>query len=190
MTTTSTTPLKVFTDRADRFTAILEGAQGAWAAPTPCDGWTVRDVVAHVIETEREFFERQGLEPGPVADMADPIRAWHLHRARATEVLASEGVADRAYDGYFGPTTIGESMADFYGWDLVVHGGDVARATGQPWSVTDEEAAALHTTADGWGDTLYSAGICSTPVEVPDDASATDRLLARLGRDPEWSPAS
>src|SRR5690606_3534670 len=105
MTTTSTTPLKVFTDRADRFTAILEGARGAWAAPTPCDGWTVRDVVAHVIETEREFFERQGLEPGPVADMADPIRAWHLHRARATEVLASEGVADRAYDGYFGPTT-------------------------------------------------------------------------------------
>ena len=77
-------------------------------------------------------------------------------------------------------------MRDFYGWDLVVHGSDIARATGQPWSVTEAEAASLHATADGWGDALYSEGVCSGAVPVPDDASATDRLLARLGRDPEW----
>ena len=39
-------------------------------------------------------------------------------------------MAAREYDGYFGRTTIAATVADFYGWDLVVHGSDVARATG------------------------------------------------------------
>ena len=51
------------------------------------------------------------------------------------------------------------------------------------------EAATLHATADGWGDALYSEGVCGAAVPVADGASATDRLLARLGRDPEWLPA-
>ena len=102
--------------------------------------------------------------------------------------MAADGVAAREYDGYFGRTTIAATLADFYGWDLVVHGSDVARATGQEWSVTDEEAAALHATADEWGDALHSDGVCAAPVEVGPGASATDRLLARLGRDPQWRP--
>ncbi|WP_170212972.1 hypothetical protein [Ornithinimicrobium flavum] len=104
-------------------------------------------------------------------------------------MLGKDRVAEREYDGYFGRTTIRATMADFYGWDLVVHGSDVARATGQQWSISDDEAQALHTTADGWGEALYSEGICAAPVEVARDASATDRLLARLGRDPHWQPA-
>ena len=82
-----------------------------------------------------------------------------------------------------------ETMADFYGWDLVVHGSDVARATGQEWSVSDAEAADLHATADGWGPALHSEGVCADAVEVGPDASVTDRLLARLGRDPGWQPS-
>ena len=98
------------------------------------------------------------------------------------------GVAEREYDGYFGRTTIGGTLADFYGWDLVVHGSDVARATGQAWEISDAEASELLATADGWGDALYSEGICADAVPVPDDASATDRMLGRLGRDPRWQP--
>ena len=177
-----------FTERADSFAAILDRAEPRWDAPTPCDGWTVRDVVAHVIDTERDFLERHDLGPGPAPDPSDPREAWRSHAAAVAEVLGRDGVADREYDGFFGRTTIGATMADFYGWDLVVHGSDVARATGQRWTVDDEEAARLHATADGWGDTLHSEGICSPAVPVADDASVTDRLLARLGRDPRWRP--
>jgi uncharacterized protein (TIGR03086 family) len=178
-----------FTERADSFAAILDASDLKWDAPTPCDGWTVRDVVVHAIDTERDFLARQGLDPGPAPDLADLSAAWHAHSAAVAEVLAREGVAEREYDGYFGRTTIAATMADFYGWDLVIHGSDIARATGQPWSISDEEAASLHATADGWGDALYSEGVCGAAVPVPDDASATDRLLARLGRDPGWQPA-
>lgn len=179
-----------FTDRAGSFAAVIEAAGGRWDAPTPCEGWTVRDVVVHAIETERDFLARQGFEVGEAPDVSDPAAAWRVHAATVAGVLAQDGVAEREYDGYFGRTTIAATMADFYGWDLVVHGSDIARATGQEWSVSDAEAASLHDTADGWGDALYSEGVCAGPVPVPADASATDRLLARLGRDPRWRPAA
>lgn len=178
-----------FTERADVFAAILDSSEQQWDAPTPCDGWTVRDVVAHAIDTERDFLSRQGFGPGVPVDLADPPTAWRTHAAAVAEVLGRDGVAEREYDGYFGRTTIAATMADFYGWDLVIHGSDIARATGQPWSISDEEAAALHATADGWGDALHSEGVCGAAVPVADDASATDRLLGRLGRDPDWRPA-
>jgi len=179
-----------FSERAEEFATILDSADQQWEAPTPCAGWTVRDVVEHAIKTERDFLERQTLEPGPAPDFADLSNAWRSHAAGVAEVLGREGVAEREYDGYFGRTTIAATMADFYGWDLVVHGSDIARATAQPWSISEEEAADLHRTADGWGEALYSEGVCSAAVPVADDASASDRLLARLGRDPGWRPAA
>ena len=179
-----------FIERADAFAAILDSADQQWDAPTPCDGWTVRDVVAHAIDTERDFLARHDLEPGPAPDLGDPTTAWRVHAGAVTEVLARDSVAEREYDGYFGRTTIAATMADFYGWDLVIHGSDVARATGQSWSISDAKASELHATADGWGDALYSEGVCGGAVPVADDATATDRLLARLGRDPEWRPST
>jgi uncharacterized protein (TIGR03086 family) len=187
--TTTDQHLSLFTQRADRFTEVVDAVVGSWDAPSPCEDWSARDVVGHVVESQRDFLRRQGLDAGPAPDLDDPAAAWRMQRDHVTGVLAADGVAAREYDGYFGPTTIAATMADFYGWDLVVHGSDVARATGQGWSVTEEEAAALHATADEWGDALHSEGVCAEEVPVPEDASVTDRLLARLGRDPRWEPS-
>ena len=186
MTTNATA--QTFTDRAERFTEILDDADGRWDAPSPCAGWTARDVVAHVIETERDFLARHDLLDSPAPVAGRPGRRVPRHAADVLRVLDRDGTADREYDGYFGRTTFGATMSEFYGWDLVVHGWDVARATGREWSISDEEARALGSDADAWGDALYSEGICAAPVSVPDDASVQDRLLGRLGRDPRWAP--
>ncbi|WP_107706092.1 maleylpyruvate isomerase family mycothiol-dependent enzyme [Nocardioides allogilvus] len=53
-----------FIERADALAAILHSSDQQWDAPTPCDGWTVRDVVAHAIDSERDFLTRQGFDPG------------------------------------------------------------------------------------------------------------------------------
>lgn len=192
-TTTTTTPttdqyLSLFEQRAEEFTRVVEAVDADWDAPSPCEDWSARDVVGHVIGTQRGFLSQQGLDAGAEPDLADPVAAWREQRTHVSAVLAADGVASREYDGYFGPTTIAATIADFYGWDLVVHGADVARATGQEWSVDEAQAAALHATADGWGEALHSEGVCADEVQVADDASVTDRLLARLGRDPGWRP--
>jgi len=178
---------QAFSARAGTFTAILDAADARWDALTPCEGWTVRDVVVHVVESQRDFLNRHDLSSGPAPDLSDPGAAWRTHAAGVVAVLGRAGVAEREYDSHFGRTTIAATMADFYGWDLVIHGSDIARATGQSWSVSQAEADDLHAVADGWGEALYSEGVCSAPVPVAADASATDRLLGRLGRDPGWT---
>lgn len=197
-TTTSPSPARLrqeYAERAARLAEILDGVGGRSDAPTPCEGWTVRDVVEHVVDTEREFLERHGLRlpvegVGGVgaggASGGELAAAWRAHAAAVVEVL-DDAVLATSYDGFFGPTTIGETLRDFYTWDLAVHAWDVARATGQEYELDEADARAHDATADGWGDALYSEGICAGPVALPDDASAWEKLLGRLGRDPGWS---
>lgn len=171
---------------AGRFGALLGAADPD--ATTPCEGWTVRDVVAHVVDTQRDFLAQHDLSSGPRPDLDDLDAGWRAHHAATVEVLARPGVAEKAYEGHFGPTTVGETLADFYGFDLAVHAWDVARASGQPDPFGDEEAARLRTTAEGWGPAIRMEGVCGPEIEVAAGASAADRLLGFLGRDPGWSP--
>lgn len=41
-----------------------------WDSPSPCEGWTVRNVVGHLMETQREFLGRNNIDIGKVADAA------------------------------------------------------------------------------------------------------------------------
>ncbi|MDT9595207.1 TIGR03086 family metal-binding protein [Nocardioides zeae] len=191
----ATTPQQIrsdYVDRAERLAVVLDDAGPRWDAPTPCDGWTVRDVVRHAVDTEGELLARHGLAsplapdaPHP-ADAEDLAASWRAWAAGVAAVVDDEALAT-TYDGFFGPTTVGETLRDFYTWDLAVHAWDVARATGQAYALSDAEAAAHEETAAAWGDALYAEGVCAGPVPVAADASAWERLLGRLGRDPGWS---
>lgn len=182
-----TPTLQPFLDSADHFARILADAASQWDAPTPCEDWTVRDVVRHLIETERDFLLKRDLILGSAPDLDDPAQAWADHSVQVSEVLDLAGVGEREYDGYFGRTTVAATMADFYGWDLAIHGWDVARATGQTSRIDDAEAGRLSDIADGWGEALHGEGICGPALAVDENATAVERLLSRLGRDPHWA---
>ena len=68
-----------------------------------------------------------------------------------------------------------------------MHAWDLARATGQPSPISDAEAEVLLQGAEGWGESLYSEGVCQPAKDAPADADAVERLLAKLGRDPRWT---
>ena len=82
-------------------------------------------------ELERDFLGQQGFDLGAAPDLADPARDWEEHAEQVVDIVDRDGVAAREYDGFFGPTTLGATMADFYGWDLLIHGSDLARASGR-----------------------------------------------------------
>lgn len=185
---TTTTTSSQYARLASRFGSAVADADPD--AATPCTDWTVRDVVAHVLDTQRDFLLGHDVALPQRPPLDDLAAAWEEHSTAVSTVLDQPGVAERSYDGYFGPTTIGETLADFYGFDLVVHGWDVARAGARAWHVDDDEAASWRRTAEGWGPAIRAEGICGPEVAVPDDASGWEQLLGFVGRDPGWRPTT
>ena len=164
------------------FSAEVE-AVADWDAPSPCVGWTARDVLAHVIDTEREFLARVDLAAEETADAdGDPAARWVAHLAAVDALLADPAVAARPHDGAFGPTTVGDVLLDFYGFDLIVHRWDLARSQGRDARLSAAELELVDAAVDGWGEHAYAPGIFGAPVDVPAGADAQARVLARTGR--------
>jgi uncharacterized protein (TIGR03083 family) len=169
---------------ARSLTDVLEAVPpAAWDAPSPCEGWTARDVVRHLVETQRELFAGHGVDLGEPPDVdADPPPAWRAHSDRVLEALADAAVPAIAYDGFFGPTTLGATLEQFYVFDMVVHRWDVARAAGLDAGLTQAELDRIERGADSFGDALYMEGICKGGVTAPAGAPREVAVLARLGR--------
>jgi len=193
-------PLTAWRRSADPFTAEVEAVTD-WEAASPCEGWSAREVLAHVIETEQEFLARVELAPvdparaepapidlapateapsGPTA--AAPATRWAEHRAVVDAVLADPALAGRPHEGAFGPTTIGAVLIEFYGFDLVVHRWDLARSQGRENRFDAQELALLDASVDAWGEHAYAPGIFGPALEVPGGADGQTRVLARMGR--------
>lgn len=168
----------------DRVVATIPADR--WDAPSPCDDWTVADVVAHVATTQNEFLERQSLPTGTAPEGASPAEQWRAASAAMQAAVDDPAVAATSYDGYFGPTTIAETVDTFYAMDLAVHGWDVARGAGLAdlEALHPDDLAHAQAKLSVVGDTVRMAGIFGEPVPVPDDASDQDRFLAWTGRTP------
>ena len=70
--------------------------------------------------------------------------------------------------------------------ELVLHGWDLARATGQPYDPDPRDVAAILPFLEAFGSEQGVPGLFGPAVPVPDDAPAFDRALGLSGRDPAW----
>ena len=60
----------------------------------------------------------------------DPVAAWHDHVKLVMAAISDCRPPATAYDGHFGPTTVGDTIEQFYVWDMLVHRWDIARSVG------------------------------------------------------------
>lgn len=164
----------------DPFTAVVDSVTD-WNAPSSCEGWTGADVVAHVIESQRGFLADRGHDvPEPAT--GDPAGDWHAHADTMRSVVADSAVAGQEYEGAFGRSTIGDTIARFHGFDLLVHRWDLAASQGRDERFTDAELDEIDQSVDGFGDHAYGPGVFARPVPVADDADRQTKVLARTGR--------
>lgn len=165
---------------------LLAVPEDAWDNPSPCEGWTARQVIAHLIDTQRDLFAGHGHDPGPPPQLTDPAVGLQEHARWIQALIVRDDVVDKEYDGFFGPTTVGATLVQFYVWDMLVHRWDIARATGGNETLGVDELDRIEAGADSFGEALHMDGICGPAVAVPVDAERQVRALARLGRVASW----
>ena len=170
-------------EMADRIASVPEDR---WEDPSPCEGWTARDVVSHLVDTPGMFFglaEEPPPSGGPsVAD--DPAGAFAHVRKAVTAALEDPAIADKEYDSFAGRSTFAEGIDRFICADLVVHGWDLARATGLDERMDPDEIRPIHEALEPMDDKMRGPGAFGPKLEPPEGADEQTKLLCFLGRQP------
>jgi uncharacterized protein (TIGR03086 family) len=162
--------------------------------PTPCTEWTVRQLLNHLTGTlilGRALLgdtqpEEGASPPGgqPPIDVVgdDPLDSY---RAGVAGLLAACGgdVFDRPHQTPLGEMP-GAVLGGFTALDILVHGWDLARATGQEPVVDEVAGAALLAFARQAVTDDSRAPLIGPELPARDDASVTDHLVAYMGRTP------
>jgi uncharacterized protein (TIGR03086 family) len=172
--------------RADAFAAKVAGvADDQWSAPTPCPDWTARDLVRHVVTTQGIFlgFIDRGLDGIPSVD-DDPVAAWDAARALVQRELDDPDRATLEFEGFMGTQTFEAGVDQFLSFDLIVHGWDLARATGQDDHIDGADVERTRTQAEAFADKMRGPNAFGPEVEPPAGAGPQEKLLAFLGREP------
>lgn len=175
---------------------LVEGVRAdQWSLPTPCADWDVRALVAHLAGGDRLFGL---LLDGKADDMAaaralmhaegdplgdDPTATFRARGQALHEAFARPGFLESIRPTPFGPQP-GEFLVHMRINEHLVHGWDLARATGQPADGLPADVAER-------GLEMWRARLAGHPREggpfaaeqpAPADAPAIDRLAAFLGR--------
>lgn len=184
----SGSPVQQLARSLDDTGALVEGiGDDQWGRPTPCAEWSVLDVVQHLVAGNHFFADAlTGSSSATPTSEIRPDLASAAYRASADALLAafdSPGVLERIVAVPFGAVP-GVVALHLRLVEALVHGWDLARATGQQPGLDDELAEQeLGFTRGKLEEIPPDRSPFGPPVSVADDASALDRLAACLGRD-------
>ncbi|KAB8163712.1 TIGR03086 family protein [Streptomyces sp. 3MP-14] len=187
----------------ERLAGLLDGVtEDHFDAPTPCPDMAVRDLLSHLLGLTLAFRDAARKELGPATDvspgdpnalMPAPVGDW---RGQLRSQLAELVEAWRDPAAWRGETRAGG--IDLPGQvagavalnEVLIHGWDLARATGQPYDVDPESAGVSIEllAADADDPKSRENGPFGPAQPVPAGATPLERAVALSGRTPSWTP--
>jgi uncharacterized protein (TIGR03086 family) len=152
-------------------------------APTACSTFTVRNILEHMIGGATVFAAAFRGEAPPAPAEGDLVAAFPAAMANLREAVRSPGALERTISAPFGDLP-GDAFARFVAMDGLVHGWDIATATGQPY----DPPAAVVAEVDAFARQAISADLrdgdtFAAATEPPAGSSALVQLVAFTGRD-------
>lgn len=178
----------------DRVHAV---AEGQWRSATPAAEWSVADLVGHLVDEHRwaapllhgqdlataakivEGTRELPVDGGVGANLAE---AWDEAAVGSADAFGAEGALDRTVDLSRGPTPVRAYITEMI-FDLVVHAWDLGTAIGYDEELPTDLVDATYAVAQDF-DFSQFGDMFAAPVDVADDASTLDKLIARAGRNP------
>ncbi|SIM84169.1 TIGR03086 family metal-binding protein [Micromonospora cremea] len=167
-------------------------------SPTPCAGWVVGDLLDHLVGLTIAF--RMAAEKAPDAapggpgdsTMANLDPGWRTVLPAQLDQLAAAWRVPSAWTGEAaagGVVLPAEVMGLFALNEVLVHGWDLARATGQAYDVDPRTLEWVHGLVSQQASSQGTPGLFGPSIAVPDEAALLDRVVGLTGRDPAWSAA-
>lgn len=184
-------------DAFDRTLAAVDGIIGAvtparWDDPTPCPDWSVRTLINHLVQVNLEYAAiadgqpDPGRGPDPIADDRlgdDPLTAFRSAGQTARSAFSRPGMLEQPFRFPWGEEP-GARIVRHVVNELLIHGWDLAKATGQPTDLPPDLVEGSLSSWRAWFDRWprSSGGNFGPEQPAPEGASAADRLTAFLGR--------
>ncbi|HET9772917.1 MAG TPA: TIGR03086 family metal-binding protein [Acidimicrobiia bacterium] len=168
--------------------------------PTPCPDYRLGDLLEHIDGLALAFAAAARKDIGevtarpPSGDTSRLPADWRRRIPQDLLAMAEAWKDPAAWDGMTqaGGTDLPAGLAGMAGLDeLVLHGWDVARVTGQEFGCDPASLEVAHNFVaafSGPGMEEQRRGLFGPSVAVPDGASLLDRVLGLSGRDPGWKP--
>lgn len=177
---------------------LAEGVSDARLGdPTPCPDMAVRNLLGHLTGLAAAFRDAARKDLGattdtsPEAAVPDIGPGWREELPKVLGELAEAWRAPQAWTGMTragGIDLPGEVAGAVVADELVIHGWDLARATGQEY---EPDPAALQVAygllAASAEESERDSGMFGPVVAVPADAPLLDRSVGLSGRDPGWT---
>jgi uncharacterized protein (TIGR03086 family) len=162
--------------------------------PTPCAGWTLGDLLRHMVGHNHGFAAAGRGRPEvalwdgvPLGD--EPAAAYERSAADVTASFSATDFLERTVDVHGYGIFPGSVAIRMHFVDFLVHGWDVAKSIGADTTLDEGLSLAGLRIASRWPETAWGpTGPFRSRVPVPDDAPAGERLVGFLGRSPKWTP--
>ncbi|GAA1485328.1 TIGR03086 family metal-binding protein [Brachybacterium fresconis] len=184
---------------ANAIATIVEGVpEDSLRDPTPSSDYRVGDLLEHIDGLSTGLQAAARKEPVPEAELRDGDAAllrfdWRERIPVQLADLARAWAHPTAWQGETieGGIPILASAAGMFVLDeLIVHGWELARATGQPFDAREDDVLSLIDFLESLPPMPESEGLFAPPEPVPSAAPPMDRLIGLTGRDPAWLGAS
>lgn len=170
--------------------AYLDGVRAdQWHDPTPCSEWDVKQIANHIIGENLwagELYQGKAIsDVGSTLDGdlagGDPAKAYRDSVTVASNVVTAPGAMEATCHLSFGDFSGSEYAAQLF-MDTLIHGWDVAKATGQATRLDPALVEACLPIAEHITGMFRSAGVFGEALPVSSDADPQTKLLALVGR--------
>lgn len=160
-----------------------------WTAQSPCEGWTARHVVGHVVAVQHSILATIDGRRAPMNPMKEPERhagddpaaAWRVASTAIEAALTDPDVLDRTVTTWRGEMTVDEMLRYNVG-DTTVHTWDLASALRIDDTLEPDLVEAALEVYTPIADSMRGPNVFAEAVEVDRCADAQTRLLALVGR--------
>jgi uncharacterized protein (TIGR03086 family) len=188
----------LMTQAAETSVAIVQGVGPEMLdRPTPCPEYDVRALLGHLAawmtDRARGAATKETIE-GPLDESRDVTAepGWAERLAEGARAAAAAWSEPAAWEGTGSLSGAMRMPAEMLGGlvfsEFLLHGWDLAAATGHKFAVDDDLARALFDQVSSMAGMAREYGAFGPEVAVPASAPLTERALGLAGRDPAWTP--